>query len=174
MSVRAFLGLGGNLGQPEHTIRQALAELSKHPNLVISSVSSFYRTEPVGMAAVEGESIPWFVNAVAQVETTLSARELLGLCLAVEQHFGRDRSFQPNRHGALSRTLDVDLLLYGKQLISEPDLVVPHPRLHERLFTLMPLNELAPDLVHPLLQQPVGVLLQALPHQAGISLLQPA
>lgn len=168
MNVTAFLGLGGNLGQPDEAIRQALELLNVHPAVEVLAVSSFYQTEPVGMAFSEGIIIPWFVNAAAQVRTSLSPEELLALCLQVEHQLGRDRSPVNRQAGAASRTLDVDLLFYGDLIIRQPGLSVPHPRLHERAFALYPLRDIAPQFKHPELGQTMEALVQALPETSRI------
>jgi len=138
--TRAYVGLGSNLGDREGTIRAAVAALGEEEGIEVVAVSTLRDTEPVG---VGGQ--PRYLNGAAELETTLSARELLDRLLAVEQRFGRVRV--PGEHGP--RTLDLDLLLYGDEAIDEPELHVPHPRLHERRFVLEPLAELAPGLVVP-------------------------
>ena len=135
MKVRAFIGLGANLGEPEAQVGRAIAALGTLPRTRLLAASSLYLSAPLGV----GEQ-PDFVNAVAEVETALSARELLEELLAAEARFGRERPSP----GA-PRTLDLDLLLYGDQIIAAPGLVVPHPRMHERAFVLVPLAEIAPD-----------------------------
>jgi len=137
--VRAFIGLGANLGEPETQVRRAIAVLGTLPRTRFLAASSLYRSAPVGV----GEQ-PDFVNAVAEVETTLTARELLDELLATEARFGRERPSP----GA-PRTLDLDLLLYGERVIAESGLIVPHPRMHERAFVLAPLAEIAPDIAIP-------------------------
>jgi 2-amino-4-hydroxy-6-hydroxymethyldihydropteridine diphosphokinase len=138
--TRAFVGLGANLGDREGTIRAALAALGAEDGVEVVAVSTLRETEPVGVGPQ-----PVFLNGAAELETTLSARELLDLLLETERRFGRVRV--PGEHGP--RTLDLDLLLYGDEVIEEPGLTVPHPRLHERRFVLEPLAELAPGLVVP-------------------------
>jgi len=172
MRVTAFLGLGGNLGQPEAAIHQAVALLNAHPAVEVNVLSPFYRTEPIGMAFTEGEVIPWFVNAVAQIATELSAPQLLALCLSIEQQLGRNRTHSGTSAGspggALSRTLDVDILFYGDEVIRQPGLTVPHPRLHERAFTLFPLRDIAPTFRHPELRQTIEALAHNLPDASGV------
>ena len=136
----AFVGIGSNLGEPERQIAAALQQLEAENGIEVVAVSTLRETEPVGV----GEQ-PRFLNGAAELETTLTARELLDRLLAVEQRFGRVRI--PGEHGP--RTLDLDLLLYGDEVIDEQGLTVPHPRLHERRFVLEPLAELAPGLVVP-------------------------
>jgi len=138
--TRAYVGLGANLGYREPTLRAAVDALAGEAGIEVVAVSTLRETEPVGV----GEQ-PRFLNGAAELETSLTARELLDRLLAVEQRFGRVRS--PGEHGP--RTLDLDLLLFGDETIDEPGLTVPHPRLHERRFALEPLAELAPDLVVP-------------------------
>jgi 2-amino-4-hydroxy-6-hydroxymethyldihydropteridine diphosphokinase len=138
--TRAFVGLGANLGDREATLRAAVDALAAEEGIEVVAVSTLRETEPVGV----GEQ-PRFINGAVELETTLTARELLDRLLAVEQRFGRVRV--PGEHGP--RTLDLDLLLYGDEVIDEPGLAVPHPHLHERRFALEPLNELAPGLVVP-------------------------
>jgi 2-amino-4-hydroxy-6-hydroxymethyldihydropteridine diphosphokinase len=138
--TRAYVALGANLGDRERTLRAAVDALAAEDGIEVVAVSTLRETEPVGV----GEQ-PRFLNGAAELETTLTARELLDRLLAVEQRFGRVRS--PGEHGP--RTLDLDLLLYGDEVIDEPGLAVPHPRLHERSFVLEPLAELAPGLVVP-------------------------
>jgi 2-amino-4-hydroxy-6-hydroxymethyldihydropteridine diphosphokinase len=138
--TRAFVGLGANLGDREPTLRAAVDALGGEAGVQVVAVSTLRDTEPVGV----GEQ-PLYLNGAAELETTLTARELLDLLLAVERSFGRVRT--PGEHGP--RTLDLDLLLYGDEAIDEPGLTLPHPRLHERRFVLEPLAELAPGLVVP-------------------------
>ena len=138
--TRAFVGLGANLGDRERTLHAAVDALAAEPGIELVAASTLRETEPVGV----GEQ-PRFLNGAAELETSLGARELLDRLLAIEQGFGRVRT--PGEHGP--RTLDLDLLLYGDDVIDEPGLTVPHPRLHERRFVLEPLAELAPNLVVP-------------------------
>jgi len=138
--TRAYVGLGANLGDRERTLHAAVDALAAQEGIEVVAVSTLRETEPVGV----GEQ-PLYLNGVAALATTLTARELLDRLLAVEQRFGRVRV--PDEHGP--RTLDLDLLLYGDEVIDEPELQVPHPHLHERRFVLEPLAELAPGLVVP-------------------------
>jgi len=138
-SMKAFIGLGANLGDPESQVRRAFAALAELPRTRLLAASSLYRSAPVGVVAQLD-----FINAVAEVETALAARALLDALLAEEMRFGRTREFPK-----APRTLDLDLLLYGDRVIAEPGLVVPHPRMHERAFVLAPLAEIAPDIVIP-------------------------
>jgi 2-amino-4-hydroxy-6-hydroxymethyldihydropteridine diphosphokinase len=138
--TRAYVGLGANLGDRERTLRAAVEALAAEQGIEVVAVSTLRETEPVGV----GEQ-PRFLNGAVELQTTLTARELLDRLLAVEERFGRVRT--PGEHGP--RTLDLDLLLYGDDVIDEPGLTVPHPHLHERSFVLEPLAELAPGLLVP-------------------------
>jgi 2-amino-4-hydroxy-6-hydroxymethyldihydropteridine diphosphokinase len=134
----AYIGLGSNLGDREASIAQALGLLPGVGEVV--AVSSVRETDPWGYA-----DQPPFLNAVAAVETALSARELLAELLQIERSLGRTR--EGSRYGP--RTIDLDILLFGDAVIDEPGLAVPHPHLHERRFALEPLHELDPGLVVP-------------------------
>jgi 2-amino-4-hydroxy-6-hydroxymethyldihydropteridine diphosphokinase len=138
--MRAYVGLGSNLGERESTLRAAVAALAAEDGIELVAVSALRETEPVGV----GQQPP-FLNAAVALETSRSARELLGRLLDLEQHFGRVRVAGRKT----PRTLDLDLLLYGHEEIDEPGLTVPHPRLHERRFVLEPLAELAPGVIVP-------------------------
>jgi 2-amino-4-hydroxy-6-hydroxymethyldihydropteridine diphosphokinase len=138
--VTAFIGLGANLGPREETLRRALELLAAEQGVEVVAVSRYRETDPVGVV-----DQPPFVNAAAAVETSLEPRELLDTLLGIEQELGRARD--GTRWGP--RTVDLDLLVYADEIVDDPGLRVPHPRLHERRFALEPLAELAPDLVVP-------------------------
>ena len=135
----AYVALGANLENPAVQIRRALQELEQVADTRVTAQSSLYRTAPVGFL-----DQPDFVNAVARLETRLLPRAMLEALFAIENLHGRRRT-QPNA----PRTLDLDLLLYGSLVIDEPGLQVPHPRLHQRGFVLMPLAEIAADAMVP-------------------------
>jgi 2-amino-4-hydroxy-6-hydroxymethyldihydropteridine diphosphokinase len=139
MSQLAYVGLGSNLEDPVHQVRLGFEELARLPGTRVLKHSSLYRTAPVGKA-----DQPDFVNAVAALETELAPSDLLSHLLAVEARHGRVRA---ERNGP--RTLDLDLLLYGDQIVRTAHLEVPHPRMHERAFVLLPLAELSADSVIP-------------------------
>jgi 2-amino-4-hydroxy-6-hydroxymethyldihydropteridine diphosphokinase len=139
--ARAYVGLGSNLGDREATLRAAVDALAATPGVEVVAVSTLVDTAPVGHL-----DQPRFLNGVAVLETDLDARSLLGLLLATEARFGRDRAAAPPQG---PRTLDLDLLLYGDAEIDEEGLRIPHPRLHERGFVLEPLLEVAPGLEVP-------------------------
>ena len=136
---RAYIALGANLGLREETLRRAVQLLDDTEHVDVFAVSELRKTDPVGLV-----DQPRFLNGVAAIDTTLSARELLDTLLGVERRLGRVRG---ERWGP--RTVDLDLLLYGDEIFDEPGLRVPHPRLHERRFALEPLAELDPELVIP-------------------------
>lgn len=136
--ARAFVGLGANLGDPRVAVTEALRQLADLPGTTLAASSSLYRTAPIDATG------PAFVNAVAELRTTLSPHDLLHRLQAIEQVHGRER---PYRNAP--RTLDLDLLLFDRCVIDDPELTLPHPRLHQRAFVLVPLAELAPGLCVP-------------------------
>ena len=150
----AYVGLGANLGDAAGTLRRALQDLAAQPDVVLLRTSSLYRSAPVDAGG------PDFINAVAELRTTLDPHALLAVLLAIEQQHGRQR---PYRHAP--RTLDLDLLLMGDEQVDTPDLQLPHPRLHERACVLQPLAELAPDVLVPG-RGPLGAWLAASAGQA--------
>lgn len=133
--TRVFLGLGSNLGNRLEYLQQAIGLLEESPGVMIVRVSSVYETEPVGFKE-QGR----FYNAVTEIETSLSPRDLLKLILDIELRLGRVRTrpWGP-------RTIDLDILLYGDEVIEEPDMIIPHPRMVERAFVLIPLLEIWPE-----------------------------
>ena len=135
----AFVGLGANVGDPREQLIAAFGALAALPQTRLTGRSSLYRSAPLGYAAQAD-----FVNAVARIETGLSAQALLAALLSIEQRQGRSRSF-----ANAPRTLDADLLLYGELRIDTPALTVPHPRMHERAFVLAPLLEVDPAAAIP-------------------------
>jgi 2-amino-4-hydroxy-6-hydroxymethyldihydropteridine diphosphokinase len=139
MNVIATIGLGANLNDPAAQVEYALAELDRLPGTRLLARSSLYASAPVGYV-----DQPDFINAAAQIETTLAPRALLAALLDIEHRHGRERSFRN-----APRTLDLDLLLYGQAHFHEDGLTLPHPRMTERGFVLLPLLEIAPDAVIP-------------------------
>ncbi len=164
MSVTAYIALGGNLGDRREYLDRALEALRQHPGITVTRVSRFHETTPVG--GPPGQ--PNYLNGAAELHTDLEPRALLQILLDIEARLGRVRR-EPNG----PRTVDLDLLLYGDRVIREADLIVPHPRMHERAFVLQPLAEIAPDAVHPGLGVTVRELLERLPAQelAGLRAL---
>jgi 2-amino-4-hydroxy-6-hydroxymethyldihydropteridine diphosphokinase len=135
---RVFVGLGANLGDARATLAAALKALDDHPAITRLATSSLYRSAPVDAPG------PDYLNAVAELRTTLSPLDLLSALQAVEAMQGRQRPY-----ANAPRTLDLDLLLYGQRELDNPRLTLPHPRLHQRAFVLEPLAQIAPDLTHP-------------------------
>ena len=156
--MRAFVGLGSNLGERETLIGQALDELAALPDTTLVRVSSLYDTEPVGVIEQ-----PRFLNAVAMLDTELTARQLLWNLQRIEARLGRTRS---QRWGP--RTMDLDLLLYGDLVIEEDDLRLPHPELAQRAFVLVPLVELDPQVTHPASGLSVVQMLSRLEHKSPV------
>lgn len=135
----AYVALGANLDDPARQVRSAFEELAMLPATRLAAISSLYSNPAVGYV-----DQPDFVNAVARIETALAPRALLDSLFDIERRFGRTREF-PNA----PRTLDLDIVVYGSAVIDEPGLTIPHPRMHERAFVIVPLAEIAPDLVVP-------------------------
>lgn len=138
--MRCFIGLGANLGDSRATLAAAIARLVAIPQTTLAAQSAFFRSAPIDSSGDD------FCNAVVALDTTLEAHALLDALQQIEQDFGRQRPY-PNA----PRTLDLDLLLYGDQQIATRRLCVPHPRLHQRAFVLLPLLQLAPEIYLPAL-----------------------
>ncbi|MCH7708818.1 MAG: 2-amino-4-hydroxy-6-hydroxymethyldihydropteridine diphosphokinase [Myxococcales bacterium] len=154
--VKAYVALGSNLGDRQAHLEAALAALAESEAISVLRVSPIYETDPVDPAEVAGGSQQRYLNAVAEIETTLDAPTLLERLLCIEASQGRTRGPVAN----LARSLDLDLLLWGNSVIDLPGLAVPHPRMHQRSFVLDPLCDLVPDAVHPLLGETIATLAQ--------------
>jgi 2-amino-4-hydroxy-6-hydroxymethyldihydropteridine diphosphokinase len=136
--VLAYIGIGANLGDAQQNVQQALSALNELPQTSVSAQSSLFRTAPID---ADGDD---YVNAVAQLKTALPPEELLQALLQLEQGFGRERAYLN-----APRTLDLDILLYGDQIIHSESLTVPHPRMTTRAFVLIPLLQIDPFIVIP-------------------------
>lgn len=152
MSERAYIGVGSNLGDRTLRCQEAIRAISKIAGVTAIDASSFYETTPVPPA-----SGGWFINGVVSVQTQLTPEALLFELRRIEQSMGR----AAERARGADRSIDLDLLLVGSQVVEQPDLVLPHPRLHQRRFVLVPLCELDPNLRHPVF----GVTMQELLHR---------
>lgn len=157
--VKACIGLGSNLGNRRENILRAWSRLSQNNDIKALALSSPYVSKPVGM-----ESTNWFINATAAVMTAMQPKELLAEMLLVEADQGRKRSLSS---GPSDRTIDLDLLYWDNMICDRPDLILPHPEMAKRLFVLMPLAEIEPDLSHPVSKKSSVEMLQEL--MAGYS-----
>ncbi len=154
-TVRVFLGIGSNLGNREDNLDMALKLLGQRMKVV--KVSSIYDTEPVGKT-----DQPRFLNIVCEVSTRLSPEGLLALAKGIEVKMGRrGKTGEP-------RTIDIDILLYGDIVIKQSDLVIPHPRMAERAFVMVPLAEIAPELVHPVTWEKIKDMRAAIKEKQGV------
>jgi 2-amino-4-hydroxy-6-hydroxymethyldihydropteridine diphosphokinase len=154
MSRGIFLGLGSNIGDRGAYLKDAIKILG----LPIVAESSVYESEPVDYL-----NQPWFLNQVLQVETTFHPLKLLAECQKVEEQLCRTREISKG-----PRTIDIDLLFYNDEILSTPELTIPHPAIPQRRFVLVPLNEVAPDFVHPQLNLTVRELLERCPDQSVV------
>jgi len=152
-----YLGIGSNVGEREEFIEQAVFLLNKISGVKVTKRSSNFETEPEG-----NEDQPPFLNAAVEIETSLSPQKLLAAAQEIENTLGREREVEWG-----PRTVDLDILLYDDDIISDDKLQIPHPLLHERLFVLMPLAEIAPDAVHPTLEKTMGELYEEKKAESG-------
>jgi 2-amino-4-hydroxy-6-hydroxymethyldihydropteridine diphosphokinase len=145
-----YLGLGSNIGDKVAQCLRALEEISASDHNHLHAVSSLYKTEPIGYQEQD-----WFINCVAEVSTTLPPRSLHAFLQGIEKRMGREKTVPMG-----PRIIDLDILFYGNEVLDETDLIIPHPHLHERGFVLVPLGELTPDLLHPVLKKTIRDLLK--------------
>jgi 2-amino-4-hydroxy-6-hydroxymethyldihydropteridine diphosphokinase len=146
--VSAYISLGSNMGDREKNLNAAIRKLRETAGIEVTAVSSYINTAPVGY-----ENQPDFLNAALELKTTLTPEALLAVCNQIEKDLKRERDI---RWGP--RTIDLDILLYGDMIVEKDNLTIPHPRMHERVFVLKPLNEIAPQAVHPVLHKKVESL----------------
>jgi 2-amino-4-hydroxy-6-hydroxymethyldihydropteridine diphosphokinase len=165
MRETVYIGFGSNVGDRVDFCDRAVTLLSLLPHSLLTGVSLLYETEPVKDKIDPGDG--WFLNGVVQLETDLTPRSLLDMLQEIERSLGRD-----GEHSG-PRTIDLDILFYGDRIINEPGLTVPHPRLHERRFVLMPLSELAPLLAHPSRHRSVNQMLAETSDSSEVRLLFP-
>jgi 2-amino-4-hydroxy-6-hydroxymethyldihydropteridine diphosphokinase len=149
MTKTAYIGVGSNLGEKINHCLEAIVRIDAISGCRVTAQSGFYRTQPVG---VKGQD--WYVNGVIVLSADISAQELLKSLLAIEIDMGRERKRKWD-----SRIIDLDILLFGEEVISEKGLQIPHPLMHLRRFVLVPMVSLAPDLVHPVLGKSMAELL---------------
>jgi 2-amino-4-hydroxy-6-hydroxymethyldihydropteridine diphosphokinase len=148
----AYIGIGSNMGDKISNCRRAMEEMDEWPGCKVTAGSLLYKTEPVGVADQD-----WYINCVAQLTTSLDPFQLINALLSIEHAMGRRRRLKWE-----ARIIDLDILLFGQDIIRCHDLVIPHPLMHERRFVLEPLAGLAPDLMHPVLKVTIRRLLEGL------------
>ena len=152
----AYLSVGSNMGDRAENCRKGIRLLDEQEHTSVVKSSPFYQTEPVDYLDQD-----WFVNGIIQVKTTLSPAKLLETVKGIERQVGRKTGVV--RFGP--RILDMDIILYDSRIVNQPDIEIPHPRMHKRCFVLKPLCDIDPDIVHPVLQQTMHALLEAIDHQ---------
>jgi 2-amino-4-hydroxy-6-hydroxymethyldihydropteridine diphosphokinase len=158
--AKTYLSLGSNLGNKLRFLKEAISKIGESNKIAINRVSSVYETQPVGYEEQE-----WFLNLVIEIKTSLVPRDLLDHVLSVEDQMGRKREIKWG-----PRNIDIDILLYDNQVMQSDRLTLPHPRMHERRFVLLPLAEIAPQLIHPQLKKSVKELLEGCEDKSKVRL----
>ena len=153
----AFLSVGSNMGDRARNIVQALEALASQGSRVVKQ-SSLYETEPVELREQD-----WFLNCVVEIETNLRPRELMQVLLRIERSMGRERTVPKG-----PRVMDLDILLFGSESVHESHLEIPHPRMADRRFVLVPLTEIAPETVHPVMRKTIQQLLEDTPDHSEV------
>ena len=157
----AFIGIGSNVGDKIRNCKRAIVEITQHEQNSLIAQSSLYKTEPIGYTQQD-----WFINCVIEIETSLTAYELLHILENIELAMGRKRSFKWG-----PRIIDLDILLFNEETIRSEELTVPHPELEKRAFVLAPLCEIAGDYMHPVLKKSISQLMAQLEGEQGIEKL---
>ncbi|HLG23706.1 MAG TPA: 2-amino-4-hydroxy-6-hydroxymethyldihydropteridine diphosphokinase [Candidatus Nanoarchaeia archaeon] len=155
---QAFIGVGSNLGDKEQNIKKAVSEIKKISKTI--KLSSLYKTEPVGFKEQD-----WFLNCALEIETKLAPADLLKSLKEIEKKMGREKTFKNG-----PRIIDLDMLFYGNTVLKNKTLKIPHPKIRERKFVLVPLNEIAPDFIHPKLKKKVNDLLKETKDKSEVEL----
>jgi 2-amino-4-hydroxy-6-hydroxymethyldihydropteridine diphosphokinase len=161
MPHTAYIGIGSNLESPAENCLKAIERLNAHAGLTLVTRSSLYRSEPFGITDQD-----WFVNSVVQFKTSLSPQELLHVCLSIEQAMGRTRTAKWG-----PRIIDLDILFYDDLILKQEGLEIPHPGIAERSFVLAPMNEIAPEFIHPKLKQSIQTLFMEIPNPQQVNRL---
>lgn len=151
--TEVYVALGSNIEPRGTYIQRALNLINEHPAMTVDAVSSVYETQPEGGPSGQRE----YLNAVARIMTTLSPEDLLKALQAIERELGRKREFHWG-----PRTIDLDILLYGQEIVSSDTLIIPHPLMHERRFVMQPLAQIAPHAIHPILMMSAQTILESL------------
>ena len=159
--ITAYIGIGSNLGTPEENCTKAIKKISSTKDIKIISKSSFYQTAPIGNIEQN-----WFINSAIKIDTQLTPRELLSALLSIESEMGRIRK---EKWGP--RLIDLDLLFYDNLILNQKGITLPHPEIQKRKFVLIPLHEIAEDLIHPTLKKTIKTLLKESPDDAVVKKL---